>query len=80
MAAIGITNDGSAYGIGADGNLYKIDRTDGTETLIGSTGITLTDSEGAFYFQTGEVNPRTNEFYWYSMDADGTGQLYIVNL
>ena len=80
MVAIGIAADGNAYGIGTDGNLYKISRTDGTETLIGSTGITITDSDGSYYYQTGEINPRTNEFYWYSMDAEGTAQLYTVDL
>ena len=39
--ALGITNDGRAFGVADDGNLYQIDRTTGVETLKGSTGINV---------------------------------------
>ncbi|MGI6222802.1 MAG: hypothetical protein ACOYJG_04270, partial [Prevotella sp.] len=80
MLALGITNDGKAYGIATDGNLYSIDRQTGTETLIGSTGLALTDADGAAYYQTGEVNPKTDVFYWASTDSAGTNKLYTVDL
>ncbi|MGI6222801.1 MAG: choice-of-anchor J domain-containing protein [Prevotella sp.] len=80
MLALGITTDGKAYGIATDGNLYSIDRQTGTETLVGSTGLTLTDDDGAVYYQTGEVNPKTNVFYWASTDSEGNNKLYTVDL
>lgn len=79
-AAMGIAKDGYAYGVASDGNLYKIDRNTGVETLVGATGLTLTDSEGAFYFQTGEIDPKTNTFYWSATTADGATALYTVDL
>ncbi|MCI7597390.1 MAG: choice-of-anchor J domain-containing protein [Prevotella sp.] len=80
MVALGIASDGSAYGIASDGNLYKIDRQTGAETLVGSTGLTLVDAEGAYYYQTGEINPKTDVFYWASTDKDGNSKLYTVDL
>lgn len=78
--ALGCSTDGYAYGIATDGNLYRIDRTAGTETLVGSTGIQLEDSTGAVYYQTGEIDPKTNVFYWAATDANGATALYTVNL
>ena len=78
--ALGIANDGYAYGISKEGDLYQIDRKTGTETLKGSTGINLTDDEGRYYHQSGEFDSRTNEFYWASTDKDGKFELYTVDL
>ena len=44
--AIGLTSDLVMYGIATDGKLYSISTTDGTETEIGATGLTLQNSEG----------------------------------
>ena len=33
------SNDGILYGVGSDGNLYRIDKTNADETFIGCTGI-----------------------------------------
>lgn len=79
--ALGITRQGQLYGVATDGNLYKIDKTTGTETLVGATGLgTLTDEEGNFYGQSGEIDQRDNTFYWAAMKTDGTGGFYEVNL
>lgn len=78
--ALGITKAGQLYGVASDGNLYKIDKTTGTEILVGATGVTLADSQGRFYGQTGEIDHRDDTFYWASLDSNGNGALYDVNL
>ncbi len=78
--ALGIAKDGFAYGVASDGNLYKIDRTTGTETLVGSTGVELLNSEGQVYYQSGEIDPKTNVFYWCASDKNSNNALYTVDL
>lgn len=78
--ALGIANDGFAYGVSKEGDFYQIDRSTGAETKKGSTGIEITDSEDRYYAQSGEFDARTNEFFWASTDKDGKFQLYTVNL
>ncbi len=79
-AALGITSGGQLYGVAADGNLYKIDKSNGSETLVGPTGLTLTNKQGQFYGQTGEINQADDTFYWCALDSGYVGGLYQVNL
>ena len=60
--ALGISKEGTLYGISLDGNLYSISTTDGKETLVGSTGVTVRDSDGSYYQQSGEIDQKTNIF------------------
>ena len=53
---------------------------DGKETLVGSTGVTVKDSYGNYYQQSGEIDQKTNTFYWASIDQDGKSVLYTVDL
>lgn len=78
--ALGITEANQLYGIAFDGNLYKINRLNGEETLVGPTGLTLEDSKGRVFVQTGEIDQTDDKFYWYATDADGNHGLYTVNL
>lgn len=78
--ALGITKGGQLYGIAMDGWLYKIDKSTGEETKIGPTGHKLTNAMGQYYGQSGEIDQRDDTFYWYSIDADGVGGLYTVDL
>jgi hypothetical protein len=39
LVAMSFTANGILYGIGVDGNLYTVDKTDASLTLIGATGI-----------------------------------------
>lgn len=83
FVALGITSKNQLYGVASDGNLYSISLTDGTETLIGATGLTLTVSSGttaSVYAQTGEIDQRTDVFYWAAVDATGGTGLYTVDL
>ncbi len=78
--AMGITKDGVIYGIADDGNLYKIDKSTAIETLVGPTGIVVSDDEGAYY-QAGEIDPTDDTFYWFGVPVEeGTVNLYTVNL
>ncbi len=82
MLIMGITNDNRLYGIDYEGNLYQIDTSTGVETLVGSTGVeTIADAEGNIYYQTGEIDPATNIFYWLHANAV-TGEIiaYTVDL
>lgn len=79
--AIGITNAGVLYGVASDGNLYKVDKTTGAETLVGPTGLAIADYKGQCYQQTGEINNKKDDaFYWCALDSTGTGGLYEINL
>ena len=78
--ALGIAQDGYAYGVAQDGNLYRIDRKTGGETKIGSTGVAVVADGGSSYFQSGEIDPKTNTFYWAATDAAGASALYTVDL
>lgn len=78
--AIGLTSDLVMYGVATDGNLYSISTTDGTETLVGPTGLTLQTTEGTVYAQSGEIDQRDNTFYWAAATADGKLGLYTVDL
>lgn len=78
--ALGITNDGQLYGIATNGNLYSINKSNGVETLVGPTGLTLADGAGQYYGQTGEIDQRDNTFYWAAIDVNGQGGFYEVDL
>ena len=78
--AMGMTKEGVLYGVATDGNLYKIDTTTAEETLIGSTGKQLKLSDGSFYYQSGEIDQKTNTFYWACVDANKQSTLYTVDL
>lgn len=78
--ALGIAQDGYAYGVAQDGNLYRIDRKTGGEAKIGSTGVAVVADGGSSYFQSGEIDPKTNTFYWAATDAAGASALYTVDL
>ena len=81
--AIGVTSKNQLYGIASDGNLYKISTSDGSETLVGPTGLklTVTDDYGTSnYAQTGEIDQRNDVFYWAAIDANQNTGLYTVDL
>ena len=78
--AIGLTSDLVMYGVATDGNLYRISTVDGTETLIGATGLTLLTADSTTYAQSGEIDQRDNTFYWAATDSTGNAGLYTVDL
>lgn len=83
FVALGVTSKNVLYGVATDGNLYKISTTDGSETLVGATGLTLTVTDeygSANYAQTGEIDQRNDVFYWAAIDASANTGLYSVDL
>ncbi len=78
--ALGITKDNTLYGVASDGNLYKIDSKTASETLVGATGLSLLNSQGTVYQQSGEIDQKTGIFYWAAIDGDGSSSLYTVDL
>ena len=78
--AMGITKAGVLYGIASDGNLYKIDKTTAAETLIGSTGVAVSNGQN-YYYQAGEIDQKDDTFYWLGTPYEtGECSLYTVNL
>lgn len=65
---------GKLYGIGMEGNLYSISKSDGSATLIGSTGVTL------FLSQSATVDTQTGKCYWAAAREDYSTGLYEVSL
>ena len=49
------------------------------KSLIGPTGITLSDSSGAFFFQTGEIDQTDDTFYWLGTDQKKTEHFAIYS-
>ena len=79
-AALGITKENEMYGVATDGNLYKINMTTAEETLVGPTGITISDPDDSYFFQSGEIDRKDNTFYWVGVDNISDAKLYTVNL
>lgn len=80
--ALGISSKNVLYGVGDDGNLYSIDTATGKETLVGPTGLKL-KGDGpleTFWYQSGEIDPATDTFYWAAADVDDKRALYIIDL
>ncbi len=79
--AMGVSKDNTIYAVATDGKLYKIDPETAVETEVGSTGVTVVDSEGQYYYQTGEIDSKTDVFYWATADVDTQlASLYSVDL
>lgn len=72
--------DGILYGIATDGYLYAINASTGFENRRGYTGIEITNAQGNYYMQGGEISPIDNSFYWASIDKDGYTGMYTVDL
>ncbi len=65
---------GTIYAIGADGNLYRLSKTDGTATLVGSTGVTPGTK-----LQSATIDQATGTMYWAAVKSDNTTALYTVD-
>ena len=78
--ALGVTSDKTIYGVATNGNLYRIDSKTAEETLVGPTGLTLTNSEGGSFGQSGEIDSKTNTFYWAAIDGNNYSALYTIDL
>lgn len=61
---MGMNTRRELYAFAKDGNLYRISTEDGSETLVGATGLTdFVDSGGETYIMNGAINPDDGLFY-----------------
>ncbi len=74
MYVVAINAEGKVYGVGADGNLYEIDKSTGALAKVGATGLSPQ------YMQSGGFDHVTGKLYWCASLASGTSGLYEVNL
>lgn len=73
MHAMAIDAKGVLYGIGADGNLYTIDKATAKTTLVGSTGVIPKTNQSAV------IDYATGVMYWSAWTENG-GALYMVDV
>lgn len=73
VVALGAAPDGKMYTISSSGDLYTVDREDGTPSLVGSTGVNV-----ASYAQSMAWDPQTNTFLWSAITPTGSA-LYSLN-
>ena len=78
--ALGMTKDKTLYGVATDGNLYRINTSTAKETLVGATGVNITNSDGTWNVQSGEIDQTTDVFYWACTDSNNLSALYSVDL
>ncbi len=74
LAAVAADAKGQFYGIDCDGNLYKVHKETGELTLVGSTGLIL--SEAA---QSAAFDLQFNHLYLSAELSDGTTGLWRIN-
>lgn len=75
LVAIACNPDGQFYGISAEGDFYKVDKTSGQLLLIGNTGVQINDIP-----QSATFDLKNNTLYWSACRADETNALYTVNV
>lgn len=78
--ALGMTSDNQLYGIATNGYLYKINTETAEETSVGPTGLTISNANGQYYGQTGEIDQKDDTFYWLAITINGRMGLYTVDL
>lgn len=67
---------GTVYTIGADGNLYRLDKQARSLVKIGATGVRDIEIK---YPQSATIDTTTGTFYWAALFTDGTSALYTVD-
>jgi len=65
---------GQLYGVNVDGNLYAIDKNNGSYQLVGSTGIIP-----SHYRQSAIIDPQTGTMYFSAQTADEHSGLYQID-
>lgn len=77
--AMAINKQGEVYAISAGGHLWKINKTTGDATLVGSLGVNV-----SMVWQSAAFDNKTGKLYWTGATNDGTAQsdktgLYEIN-
>ena len=73
MVAVAADTNGSIYAISLAGDLYSVDKNDGSQTVIGNTGVSLEDLN-----MTAAFDKTTGILYWIAACQDGS-RLYTVD-
>ncbi len=73
MYVMAVNSKGELYGVGADGNLYQINKETGALSLIGSTGLMPT------YVQSGTFDHKSDRLYWCASFANTASGLYEIS-
>lgn len=73
IVAIACTYDGKMFGLGSQANLYQIDKTDGSLTLIGNTGVSIRNQQSL------EFDHTDGQLYWTGFDNNSTSFLIRLN-
>ena len=73
--AMSVTAEGQLYAISMAGDLYKVDKANGSTQLVGSTGVIP-----AKMAQSAYIDPATGIMYWAAVTSDDKGILYTVDL
>ncbi len=79
MAALTCDGAGQLYSISEDGDLYKVDKTDASLTLVGSTGYSALNAYQSMTYDYDTGNVYWSQFYQ-GMMGDSGGKLLIVDL
>ena len=74
MRCMVCTPDGKLYGINGEGTLYSFDKTTGETTEIGSTGLSISNIQGAI------CDPKDGTVYWAACLSNGNTGLYTLDL
>ncbi len=73
--AVAFNGQGELYAINLSGQLLKVDKSNGRETLVGFTGIKLYDT-----YQSAAFDRQTGKLYWAAVPENGETGLYTVDL
>lgn len=74
--AIAVDGKGQAYLLSNEGQLLKVDKTNGKCTVVGNTGVALS---GSWNFQSMDFDRSTGVLYWAAWTSEGKSVLYKVN-
>ncbi|MBQ9669243.1 MAG: choice-of-anchor J domain-containing protein [Prevotella sp.] len=77
---LGMNSEGRLFGVDMDGILYEISLEDGTDRVIGNTGLSVRDEDDRYFYQSAECGVRDNVLYWAPTFPDGSSALYAVDL
>ncbi|MBP3252214.1 MAG: choice-of-anchor J domain-containing protein [Prevotella sp.] len=77
---LGMNSEGRLFGVDMDGVLYEISLEDGSDRVIGQTGIVVRDEDDRYFYQSAECGVRDNVLYWAAVLPDGASALYAINL
>ena len=74
MRCMVCTPEGKIYGINGDGTLYSFDKTTGDISEVGSTGLSISNIQGAV------CDPKDGKVYWAACLTNGKTGLYELDL